>query len=176
MDGGVDLHLHPHYREKLPLESTLLKRQASLDSFVTEEYSDEIERRLAALRDELLVSPQNVLSIQNAVAPTFRGCSLRPTESRVVRTGPVVEVIQNTFASQPSLEAEAFLHELRTLMASFSTIKTAEFQIVSIDDSGIREASSPENLSSRSTRGLPRPSRAVPRTTPHSVAGGETMG
>ncbi|MEP6643524.1 MAG: FG-GAP-like repeat-containing protein [Acidobacteriaceae bacterium] len=152
IDGGVDLHLHPHYREKLPLESTLLKRQASLDSFVTEEYSDEIERRLAALRDELLVSPQNVLSIQNAVAPTFRGCSLRPTESRVVRTGPVVEVIQNNFASQPSLEAEAFLHELRLLMASFSTIKTAEFQIVSIDDSGIREASSPENLSSRSTR------------------------
>src|ERR1700730_10757951 len=39
-DGG--LHLHPHYRSPVPLDTTLLKTQAGLDAFITEKYHDQI--------------------------------------------------------------------------------------------------------------------------------------
>ncbi len=129
----ADFHLHPHYRAQLPLETTLLKTQAGLDEFITEKYQDQIAAILAEWSAALLQSPQDVRAVEKSLAPDFSGTSFRAIESRVVRSGPVIEVRKNKFTSEPALAKEAFLRELGAAMSSFSALVTAEFQITGID-------------------------------------------
>ena len=131
--GDIDFHLHPHYRGQMPLDATLLKTQAGVDDFVTEKYHDQIAKIFADWSSGLLQSPQDMRAVETVVTPDFLASSLRPVESRLVRSGGALEVRQNTFARLPALGQEAFLQELRSAMSSFSKIVTAEFQVVSID-------------------------------------------
>jgi len=137
-DSGADLssrefHLHPHYRMPRPLDALLLKTQAGLDDFVTEQYADQIAAILAQWSSGLLQSPQDVRAIENVLLPNFSGCSPRPVESRVVRPGPTIEVRRNTFKPETALGRDAFLQELQSALSGFSKILTAEFQVTSID-------------------------------------------
>ena len=128
-----NFHLHPHYRAQLPLEATLLKTQAGLDEFVTEKYHDQIAAILAEWRAGLLRSPQDVWRVEKILALDFSGSSFRPVESRLVHSGPAVEVRQNKFAGEPALARDAFLRDLQSAMDSFLAVITAEFQVTSID-------------------------------------------
>src|SRR6202051_3844964 len=128
-----EYHLHPHYRMSRPLDAVLLKTKSGLDDFVTEEYADEIAAVLAKWSSGLLESPQNIRAIENCLLPGFRGISLRPLESRVVRPGPAIEVRHNIFKVEAALGPPAFLQELRSALNGFSKIVTAEFQVTSIE-------------------------------------------
>ena len=130
--GDVDFHLHPHYRSQTSLDATLLKTQAGLDAFVTEKYQDQIAATLAEWSSSLLQSPQDMRAIEKVLASDFSASSLRPVESRRVRSGPSLEVRQNKFSRTGSLGPDAFLHELRSAVNSLSKILTAEFQVVGI--------------------------------------------
>ncbi len=123
----AELHLHPHYPAQTALDAALLKTNAGLDDFITEKYHDQIAAILSAWRANLLQSIEKVL------APDFRGASPQPSESRIVRPGPALEVRRVTFSQQATLEREAFLRELRSSLSSLATIHTAEFQITRID-------------------------------------------
>jgi len=92
-----EYHLHPHYRMAMPLDALLLKSQSGLDGFVTEQYADEIVSILADWSSGLRESPQNLKAVENVLSPDFMGVSLHPSESRIVRRGPAVEVRQLTF-------------------------------------------------------------------------------
>jgi len=128
-----EFHLHPHYRAKLPLEATLLKTEAGLDVFITEKHAEEIAAILAQWSAGLLRSPQDIQAVERVLTPDFVGSSLQPAESRLVRSGPVLEIHQNKFARQPALGRDAFLQGLRSALSGFSEIVTAEFQVTSID-------------------------------------------
>ena len=131
--GAGEFHLHPHYRAKLPIEATLLKTLADSDDFITEKYHDQIAAILLQWSAGFLAAPQNVQAIEKVLSAEFSGASFRPVESRVVRSGPAVEVRQNKFARELALGRDAFLRELRTAVAAFSQIITAELQVTSID-------------------------------------------
>jgi len=133
LKGDVDFHLHPHYRAQMPLDTTLLKTQAGLDKFVTEKYQDQIAAILAEWSSSLLQSPKDMRALEKVLTPDFSASSLRPLESRPVRSGPALEIRQNIFQPLLALGREAFLEEWRSTMSSFSKIVTAEFQVVSID-------------------------------------------
>ena len=122
-----EFHLHPHYRSQLPIEATLLKTQAGFDQFVTEKYQDRIAGILADWSAGLLATSQDVRPVEKILAPGFSGASFHPVESRLVRSGPAVEIRQNKFARDPALGRDAFLRDLRGAMASFSKLSTAEF-------------------------------------------------
>jgi tetratricopeptide (TPR) repeat protein/thiol-disulfide isomerase/thioredoxin len=128
-----EFHLHPHYRSQTPLDATLLKVQSGLDDFITEKYASQIAAILAEWSASLLRSPQEVKAIERSLAAGFLGPSLHPVESRLLRPGPVVEAHQRTFARPSSLGRDAFLQELRSDLATFSKIGTAEFQVTGID-------------------------------------------
>jgi len=128
-----EFHLHPHYRTPRPLDALLLKTQAGLDDFVTEKYADQIATILAQWSSDLLRSPQDVAAIEKTLLPNFSGSSLRLFESRVVRPGPAIEVRHNRFKRETALGRDAFLQELRSALAVFSKILTAEFQATSIE-------------------------------------------
>src|SRR5450631_3749784 len=138
---GADFHLHPHYRAQVPLEATLLKTQAGLDEFITEKYQDQIAAILAEWSAGFLRSPQDVRAVDRVLAPDFSGASFRPLESRLVRPGPAIEIHQNRFTRQPALGKDAFLKDMQSALASFSTITTAEFQVTSIDGGAVSPSS-----------------------------------
>ena len=128
-----EYHLHPHYKMSRPLDALLLKEKSGLDDFVTEKYADDIASVLAKWSSGLLESPHNVGAIENCLLPDFRGVSLRPLESRVVRPGPAIEIRHNTFKAEAALDPKAFLEQLHSALNSFSKILTAEFQATRID-------------------------------------------
>jgi len=119
-----------------PLDALLLKSQSGLDSFVTEQYADEIAAILANWRSGLLESPQNLKAIETVLAPNFIGVSLQPSESRIVRPGAAVEVRHITFKAEPERGEESFLRDLRSTLSSFSKLLTADLQITSIEAGG----------------------------------------
>ncbi len=128
-----EFHLHPHYRAKLPIEATLLKTQAGSDDFVTEKYQGQIAVILAGWSAGFLAVPQNVQAVETSLSADFSGYSFRPVESRVVRSGPPVEMRQNTFAHESTLGRDEFLREMRSAMTPFSRILTADFQVTSVE-------------------------------------------
>ncbi|MGB6385900.1 MAG: FG-GAP-like repeat-containing protein [Terriglobales bacterium] len=127
-----EFHLHPHYRMPRPLDALLLKTQASLDDFVTEKYADQIAAIFAQWSSSLLQSPQDVRAIEKVMLSNFSGGSLEPVESRVRRPSAAIGIRHNTFKVEAALGRDAFLHELRSALGSFSTILAAEFQVTSI--------------------------------------------
>ena len=131
--SNAEFHLHPHYRMPRPLDALLVKTQAGLDDFVTEQYADQIAAILAQWTSGLLQSPQDVRAVERVLLPDFSGASPLAAESRVVRPGPPIEVHRNTFKREMALGRDAFLQELRSAMSGFSKILTAEFQVTSID-------------------------------------------
>src|SRR5580704_4059392 len=127
-----ELHLHPHYRAQMPLDATLLKTQAGFDGFVTEKYHDQIAGFLAEWTSSLLQSPQDTKAVEKILTSNFSGFSLRPIESRVVRSGAALEIRKDKFTPGTALGRDAFLQDLQSAMSSFSKIVTAEFQVVGI--------------------------------------------
>ena len=144
-----EFHLRPHYRAQRPLDAALLKTQAGLDDFITEKYHDQIAAILAEWSSSLLRSPQEVRAFENVLTRDFSGSSLRPGDSRVVRSGPVLEVHHNEFTSQTNLGRDAFLRELRSAMSVFSRVVTAEFQVTNIDVRAMSPSQLPEQVRTR---------------------------
>jgi tetratricopeptide (TPR) repeat protein len=126
-----EFHLHPHYRMPRPLDALLVKTQAGLDDFVTEKYAEEIGAIFAEWNSGLLQSPQNVRPIEKVLLPSFLGTSLRPVESRILRSG-AIEVRRNTFKVEADLARDTFMQELQSVLSSFSRVLTAEFQVAGI--------------------------------------------
>lgn len=141
-----EFHLRPHYRAKLPIEATLLKTQAGLDDFITEKYQDQISAILAEWRTGFLAVPQNIQAVEKSLSAGFSGASSRPVESRVLRSGPAVDARQNKFAHEPALGRDVFLRELRSGMAAFSKILTADFQVTSISADTVSSTGFPSRL------------------------------
>jgi Flp pilus assembly protein TadD len=114
-------------RAQPALDATLLKTNAGLDDFITEKYHDEIAAILSAWRASL------VQSVEKVLAPDFRGASPQPSESRIVRPGDALEVRRIAFSSEPTLERDAWLSEMRSYLSPLTTIHTSEFQVTRID-------------------------------------------
>jgi len=147
--SGGEFHLQPHYRAQRPLDALLLKTQAGLDEFISEKYHDQIAAILAQWSSSLLQSPQEMHAIERTLAPDFLGASFKPVDSRLVRSGPAIEVRQNKFTSQANIGRDAFLQELRSAMSVFSKLLTAEFQVTNIAVNSVSPSQLPERLQTR---------------------------
>jgi tetratricopeptide (TPR) repeat protein len=138
---AAEYHLKPHYRSDRPLDATLLKVQAGLDDFITEKYADQIAAILAEWSASLLRSSRETQAIAKVLTADFSGASLKPGESRVVRSSPALQVRQNKFANDATLSRDEFLREWRANFSAFSKLLTAEFQITGIEAEGPASAS-----------------------------------
>ena len=121
--------------------------QTGLDDFITEKYADQIGAILADWSASLLKSSQQTVVFGRSLAPEFSGTAPRPAESRVVRSGPTLEVRQNKFAAQSTITRDAFLSEFQSSLSVFSKIVTAEFQITSIHLNSSAGTNPPQRLS-----------------------------
>jgi len=130
-----EYHLHPQYRARTPLDATLLKTQAGQDEFVTEKYAAQIGVVLGRWSAALRQSPPSTQPLEAALIPDFLGASLRPVESRQLRSG-AVEAQRRMFSSALSLGQDKFSSELRSFIAGATRFITADFQITSIREEG----------------------------------------
>lgn len=128
----LELQLHPEYRAKRGVEAILSKVSAGFDDFVTEKYQDQVAAIFREWSTELLATPAGTDALRKALAPGFVANSQKPAQQRAVRETPSLTVWKVQYAPQTALPAEPFLMELRSSLATFSKIFTAEFQVVSI--------------------------------------------
>jgi tetratricopeptide (TPR) repeat protein/peroxiredoxin len=126
-------YVHPRFQSRTPLDDALLKAKKRLESFGAEKHCGPIHWILDEWSAALRASPQSVDAIGKALTPAFSGCSLKPLESRSLRSGPTLEVARATFRQEPALSRDAFLQELRHSLSVFSKILTAEFQVTRIE-------------------------------------------
>ena len=118
--------LHPRYREQIPLDATLLKTNAQADDFPAEKYHDRIAAILRKWSDGQ--------PIESSLAADFKGGSLTPAETKIVRPGPALEVKRIVFRPI-TIDREAFIEELRAWRGEFLT---ADFQITAINGTKTR--------------------------------------
>lgn len=129
----AQFHLHPHYRSPTDLDATLAKTNAALDDFVMEKQHDRIAEILTRWSNELRASTRILREILTALSADFRGSSLEPGDSRVVRSSAALEVTRITFKQDATLVREAFIAQLRSSLDSFSEIFTADFEVTQIE-------------------------------------------
>ncbi len=128
----LELQLHPEYRATSGIAAILSKVPAGFDDFVTEKYQHQIAAIFREWSSELLASPEAADALRRALAPGFVGNSQKPVQERAVRETSFLKVWKVQYAPETALAAEAFLAALRSSLATFSKILTAEFQVVSI--------------------------------------------
>jgi tetratricopeptide (TPR) repeat protein len=144
-----EFYLRPHYPAERPLDATLLKVQAGLDDFVSEKYHDQIAAILAEWRTGLLRSPQDVGAIERVLSTEFHGSSFLPSDSQMLRAGPLIQVRRNKFADRAVLKRVEFHEQLRTSLSVFSEIRTAEFQITAIQSLPLFGLQPPQKVHTR---------------------------
>ena len=147
--GHSEFHFHPHYRAQRPLDAILVKTHPGSDEFISEKYADQIAAVLAEWRSILLRSPIDVHSFAGLLDEGFSASSLRTADVRLVRSGPVVEVVQHTFPRQATLGRDAFLREFQSTLDSFSSVLSADFQITSVDGDPSSSSQIPSRLQTR---------------------------
>ena len=107
-----EFHFHPRYRAATPLDAVRLKGDAANDDFPSEKQHDRIAAILASWKAALLESPDDIRLDRQGAGARFPGTPPQPVESHTVRAGPALEIRRISFASEPSLGAEAFLQQL----------------------------------------------------------------
>jgi tetratricopeptide (TPR) repeat protein len=145
-------HLQPHYRTERPLDKILLKVRSGNDDFINEKYADQIAAIFAEWSARLQQSPPNAQVVARTLAADFSGTSLKPAESRIVRSSPSLQVWRNRFDGQAALGRDGFLQEWQSMLGNFSKILTPEFQITAIEaaTSAAQAASSmPQSIRTR---------------------------
>lgn len=146
---GGEFHLQPHYRSERPLDSVLSKVQPGLDEFITEKYAEQIAAILAEWSSNLLQYPHQSRALSEFLAADFIATSLMPAESIVVRAGAMLQVKQNRFPTEATLQRGEFLREWERIFSAYSKIVTAEFQITAIHAIERSSSQVPESLHTR---------------------------
>ena len=108
------------------------KVPAGFDEFLNEKYQDQVAVVLKEWSSQLQRSPQSIAALEKVIPANFSAASLKASNWKPVRAGSVLSVWQGEFSAEPALGRENFLAELRSLLGAYSTLITAEFQVVSI--------------------------------------------
>jgi len=140
----ADVRLKPHYPSQSPLDDVLRLVVPGSDEFVTEKYAFEIARALrgwsTALRGKLQAS-----AAEKFLDPAVEGTWLSRKKEVVVRAGFGPGVLRRHFSGEAIKGREGFLAELKDYFSGFSSVETAEFEIVGIEQA----ATSPMTVRAR---------------------------
>jgi tetratricopeptide (TPR) repeat protein len=144
---GADFFVRPRYPSEWPLDAMLLNVNAGSDRFLNEKWAEEIAAILTEWSEALLRSPRDTKAIDHALATNCRAAPLEPIDSRVTRSSPALQVRQNKFSDQFTLDREEFLRQWRSAFEAFSEVQVAEFQVTSIHAEATNDSTlKPRNL------------------------------
>src|SRR5579864_2293939 len=130
---GAAFVLRPRYRSERPLEAMLLKVQAGSDRFISEKYAEEISAILGDWSAALLGAPRSSQVLRASLSQDFRGASLTPADSTLIRSSSGLDVRRNRFTSETKVDAGRFVVQWESWLEVFSSIDVAEFQVTRIE-------------------------------------------
>jgi tetratricopeptide (TPR) repeat protein len=110
----------------------LRKVQPGFDDFVAEKYHDQVAAALARWTDQLLKSPAHNAEIESALASTLNATPPIPVESQKVRTSSFLDVFRSNFAPEKHFDRAAWIRDWRSTLSGFSSLQTAESQVIEI--------------------------------------------
>src|SRR5215470_15994464 len=129
-----DSRVTPHYPTRSPLDAVLRLVAPGTDEFPTETYAAEIGRVLDAWSTQLLASPSAWKQIAEFVDPTVEATPFVPAQEVSLRSEGGIQVLRRRFSSRTEPGRDHLLQQLRTYFAPISSVKTAEFQIVGLEE------------------------------------------
>jgi tetratricopeptide (TPR) repeat protein/peroxiredoxin len=130
---GPDLHLEPHYRERLPLESMLAKVAPGSDAFISELYAQPVAAALRSWSAGLLQSPIDISPVSASLASDFQGYAPSSPEITTLRADKNLRVFRCRYERDTGASARQFLSALNLAFNEFKRFLIAELQIVSIE-------------------------------------------
>src|SRR5205814_125916 len=129
----ADVRLTPHYPAKSPLDDVLRLLVPGSDEFVSEKYALEIGLELrdwsAALRNGLGAN-----AVEKFLDPAVQGARLSAAKDVVVRSGFGLEVRRRRCSGEVIEGRERFVAEVKNYFLTCSSVETAEFEIVGIEE------------------------------------------
>jgi len=135
----ADFRLTPQYPAKSPLDNILRLVEPGADEFVSEKYAHEIAQLLNDWSAALKTAPPALDVLASFVDPSLEATLLTSPQESSLRSGGGIDVMQRRFSANPTTGRERFLNEVKTYLAPFTHIETADFEITSIKET----ASSP---------------------------------
>ncbi len=142
LDGEYDraashdstLHLTPHYPAKPTLDDLFRHIVPGSDEYITEKYAFEIMRLLNRWAQELKGAPPGLSALSELIPSSIEASSLLPVKELPVRSGHGIDVVRRTFSAATQSGRERFLQEMRAYLLPFSTLETAAFEILGIEE------------------------------------------
>ena len=128
----ADLRITPHYPSRSPMDDMIRLVRAGSDQFVTEKYASEIAETLKHWANDLKKQNFGLEVLGSFSDRSLRGSSLASTGERQVRSRYGITVVQRKFGGEPTLTRDQVLAELGRYVAALGRLRTAEFQIVGI--------------------------------------------
>ena len=129
----ADVHLTPHYPAKSPLADILRLVAPGSDEYVTEKYAFEIESLLKQWSHALKTSARDLSTLTKLLAPSMEASSLVPIKESSLRSGYGIDIVRRHFGAAVALGRDRFLKEIQAWLEQLSQVKTAEFEIYSIE-------------------------------------------
>jgi len=134
----ADFRVTPHYPAKAPLDDVIPLVVPGTDQFITEKYAFEIERQLKLWAHELQRGAARLESLQQVCDAQIRGSDLSKWAEQTIRNRYGIN-LSSRKCTGTEVGGEAFLVGIQTYFSSMLSVKTAEFQVISIQ----RHAASP---------------------------------
>jgi len=130
----ADFRLTPHYPAKSPLDDVLQRVVPGADEYVTEKYAFEILQVLGEWSESLKAAPPALAVAAKFLDASIEATSLVPTQEKSLRAGDGIEVRRRQFSADVKVGRERFLQEIKSYLAPFSRMETAELEIVGIQE------------------------------------------
>jgi Flp pilus assembly protein TadD/peroxiredoxin len=128
----TESRLTTHYPGKSPFEDVLRLVTPGTDDYVTEKYAFEIARLLDGWSQGLQTSAPALDVVAKFLAPWIEG-ALVSTEDKTVRSANGIEIVRKSFPGSVAQSRDRFLHEIADYFSSLSSVETAEFEIIHLE-------------------------------------------
>jgi Flp pilus assembly protein TadD/peroxiredoxin len=128
----ADVRLTPHYPAASPLADVLRLVPPGSDEYATEKYAAGIEAILHRWGDDLKISARHYASLAAVLDESIQACSMVPAGESMIRSEFGIDCGRRHFRPELMAGRDRFIEAVRSWLADFSLIETAEFEIYGI--------------------------------------------
>ncbi len=127
-----DYRFTPHYPAKSPLDDILRLVVPGSDDYKEEKYAYEVKEVLEGWGKALKAGPPANDVLAKFVDGSIEATSLSRVHEKTIREKYGIEVTKRQFGTNRVTGRERFLEEMKTYLATFVKVETAEFEIIGI--------------------------------------------
>jgi tetratricopeptide (TPR) repeat protein/peroxiredoxin len=129
----AEIRLTPHYPAQSPLADVLGFVAPGSDEYITEQYAVEIELLFKRWSQALQASSRDVSILFDCLDSSIEATALRLASETPLRSGFGIDAVRRHFAAETVHGRERFVEQIAAWLGQESKVKTAEFEIYSIE-------------------------------------------